>query len=440
MKAETHPKYIESEIRCACGNVIKTRSTKPVILVGICNVCHPFYTGMQKFVDTAGRVDKFQQRMAKTQAAQAAHAAINYRGMDLRPHIERFSKRYAEIEAALSDPKVFENKQRAQDLAREYASLKELIGHGKDYLKTLAELDANRALLQSEPSGSDLATMAQEELGQLEARAKRLALEVQRGVIPPDPADSRNTIIEIRAGAGGSESALFAADLYRMFTRYAESRGWKVEALDSSPSDLGGFKEVIFSVTGTDVYKRLKYESGVHRVQRVPATEAQGRIHTSTATVAVLPEAQEVDVDIRPEDLEITVCRASGPGGQGVNTTDSAVQIVHKPTGVIVRCADQRSQQKNKARALTVLRSRLLEARIAEENAKYAAQRKAQVGTGERNERIRTYNFPQNRVTDHRIELTLYNLPAVMDGDIDCLIDPLMSHDLEEKLASLNSN
>jgi peptide chain release factor 1 len=225
--------------------------------------------------------------------------------------------------------------------------------------------------------------------------------------------------------------------LYRMYTRYAEARGWKVETMDSSPSDLGGFKEVIFSVSGTDVYKRLKYESGVHRVQRVPATEAQGRIHTSTATVAVLPEAQEVDVEIKPEDLEITVCRASGPGGQGVNTTDSAVQIVHKPTGLIVRCADQRSQQKNKARALTVLRSRLLEQRVAEENARYAAQRKAQVGTGERNERIRTYNFPQNRVTDHRIELTLYNLPTFIDGDLDPMIEPLMANDLEEKLAAI---
>src|SRR5205085_6232413 len=233
------------------------------------------------------------------------------------------------------------------------------------------------------------------------------------------------------------ESALFSADLYRMYTRYAERRGWKFEDVDSSSSDLGGFKEIIFEITGTDVYKRLKYESGVHRVQRVPATEAQGRIHTSTCTVAVLPEAEEVDVELKPEDLDITVCRASGPGGQGVNTTDSAVQILHRPTGMIVRCADQRSQQKNKARALTVLRSRLLERRIAEENAKYAAQRKAQVGTGERNEKIRTYNFPQNRVTDHRIELTLYNLPFVMEGDIDPIIEPLMTHDLEEKLGAL---
>jgi peptide chain release factor 1 len=271
----------------------------------------------------------------------------------------------------------------------------------------------------------------------LEAEEKRLGHEVQAGLVPPDPANSRNTIIEIRAGAGGQESALFSADLYRMYSRYAESRGWKHEDLDSSPSDLGGFKEIVFEITGTDVYKRLKYESGVHRVQRVPATEAQGRIHTSTCTVAVLPEAEEVDVELKPEDLDISVCRASGPGGQGVNTTDSAVQIVHKPTGLIVRCADQRSQQKNKARALTVLRSRLLEQKMAEENAKYAQMRKGQVGTGERNERIRTYNFPQNRMTDHRIELTLYNLPAILEGDLDDVIEPLMANDLEERLEAL---
>jgi peptide chain release factor 1 len=214
---------------------------------------------------------------------------------------------------------------------------------------------------------------------------------------------------------------------------------WKVEPLDSNPSDLGGFKEIIFEVTGTDVFKRLKYESGVHRVQRVPATEAQGRIHTSTATVAVLPEAEEVDVEIKPDEIEINVCRASGKGGQGVNTTDSAVQIIHKPTGLIVRCADQRSQQKNRIQAMTVLRSRLLDRKIAEENAKYAAHRKDQVGTGERSEKIRTYNFPQNRVTDHRIEVTLYNLANVIDGDLDPLIEPLMTHDLDDQLKALNS-
>ncbi|HKS38276.1 MAG TPA: peptide chain release factor 1 [Verrucomicrobiae bacterium] len=357
--------------------------------------------------------------------------------MDLRPYIERFARRLAEVEVALSDPKVFANSQKYQELSREYSHLKELVARGTEYLKALADLDANRALLKSESADSEMAELAKEEITGLEVEEKRLALEVQRGVLPPDPTDSRNTIIEIRAGAGGSESALFAADLYRMYTRYAESHRWRTETLDSSPSDLGGFKEVIFSVTGSDAFKRLKYESGVHRVQRVPATEAQGRIHTSTTTVAVLPEAEEVDVQLKPEELEITVCRASGPGGQGVNTTDSAVQILHKPSGLIVRCADGRSQQKNKQQAFTVLRSRLLEQKIAAENARYAAQRKAQVGTGERNERIRTYNFPQNRVTDHRIELTLYNLPHVIDGDLDALIEPLMAHDLEERLAAL---
>jgi peptide chain release factor 1 len=224
-----------------------------------------------------------------------------------------------------------------------------------------------------------------------------------------------------------------------MYCRYAETCGWKVEAIDCNASDLGGFKEIVFQVNGTDVYKRMKYESGVHRVQRVPATEAQGRIHTSTCTVAVLPEAEEVDVEIKPEEIEVTVCRASGKGGQGVNTTDSAVQIQHKPTGMIVRIADERSQIKNRAKAMTILRSRLLEAKIAEENAKYAANRKQQVGSGERNEKIRTYNFPQNRVTDHRIELTLYNLSTVIDGELNGLIGPLITHDMEAKLAALKT-
>ncbi len=357
--------------------------------------------------------------------------------MDLRPFVQKFTRRLAEVEAELSVPGVFANSTRYQELSREYARLKNLVSQGSAYMKSLDDLASNQALIDNEPADSELTQLAREEIARLEIEERRLQLEVQRGILPPDPTDSRNTIMEIRAGAGGSESALFAADLYRMYSRYAESCGWKLETLDSNPSDLGGFREVVFSVTGTDTYKRLKYESGVHRVQRVPATEAQGRIHTSTATVAVLPEAEDVDVQLKPEDLEITVCRASGPGGQGVNTTDSAVQIIHKPSGVIVRCADGRSQQKNKQRALTVLRSRLLETRVAEENAKYAAQRKAQVGTGERNERIRTYNFPQNRVTDHRIELTLYNLSAVIDGDLDTIIEPLMADDLRSRLATV---
>ncbi len=357
--------------------------------------------------------------------------------MDLLPHIDRFSRRFGEVEAALSDPHVFDNPQRAQELSKEYASLKELVAAGSQFKKVVADLAENRAMLQSEPADSELALMAQEEIARLEAEHKRLSQELQVGILPPDPTDSRNTIVEIRAGAGGQESALFAADLYRMYTRYAEARGWKIESLDSSSSDLGGFKEVVFQVNGSDVYKRLKYESGVHRVQRVPATEAQGRIHTSTCTVAVLPEAQEVDIEIKPEDVEISVCRASGKGGQGVNTTDSAVQIQHKPSGLIVRCADERSQIKNRAKAMTVLRSRLLERKIAEENAKYAAQRKEQVGTGERSEKIRTYNFPQNRVTDHRIEVTLYNLANFIEGDLDPMLDPLIADNLEQKLAAL---
>jgi peptide chain release factor 1 len=372
-------------------------------------------------------------------APQAGPLVNRKSQMDLRPHIEHFRKRFAEVESRLSAPDAFAHPQRAQELAREHARLKDLVAAGAAYLKTLADLADNRALLNSEPAESELAPLAREEVARLEADEKKLAQRIQFGLVPPDPADSRNTIVEIRAGAGGSESALFAADLYRMYCRYAEARGWKIEPMDSNPSDLGGFKEIVFQVTGADVFKRFKYESGVHRVQRVPATEAQGRIHTSTCTVAVLPEAQEVDVEIKPEDIEINVCRASGKGGQGVNTTDSAVQIQHKPSGLIVRCADERSQLKNKAKALTVLRSRLLERKIAEENAKYAAQRKDQVGTGERNEKIRTYNFPQNRVTDHRIELTLYNLSSVIDGELNGLIDPLMTHDLEERLAALQT-
>jgi len=357
--------------------------------------------------------------------------------MDLRPHIERFARRLAEVEAALSDPHVFDHAQRAQELSREYARLKELVATGNAYLRTVNELAENRALLKTEAPDSEMGQMAREEVVRLEAGEKRLTLQVQRGLVPPDPTDSRNTIVEIRAGAGGSESALFAADLYRMYSRYCETRGWKIDPMDSNPSDLGGFKEIIFEVTGEDVFKRLKYESGVHRVQRVPATEAQGRIHTSTVTVAVLPEAQEVDLQINPDEIEINVCRASGKGGQGVNTTDSAVQIIHKPTGMIVRCADQRSQQKNKVQALTVLRSRLLERKIAEEDAKYAAARKDQVGTGERSEKIRTYNFPQNRVTDHRVELTLYNLSNFIEGELDALVEPLMNHDMDTRLAAL---
>ncbi len=358
--------------------------------------------------------------------------------MDLAPHIQKFEKRYSEVEAALSDPRVIGDQKKMQELSREYSRLKSLVESGRRFLKITDDINENQSIVQDEPAESEMAQMAKEELGLLKAEKEKIEIELKMGIIPPNPTDSRNTIFEARAGAGGSESALFVADLCRMYTRYAENMGWKMEIMDSSASDMGGFKEMIFSIKGEDVFKRLKYESGVHRVQRIPATESQGRIHTSTVTVAVLPEAEEVDVEIRPDDIDVSVCRASGPGGQGVNTTDSAVQIIHKPTGMIVRCADERSQIKNKAKAMTVLRSRLLEQKIAEENAKYAAQRKSQVGTGERNERIRTYNFPQNRVTDHRIELTLYNLPQLIEGELDTVINPLMADDMETQLKEMN--
>ena len=356
--------------------------------------------------------------------------------MDLQPHIEKFAARMAEVEIELGDPKVFENNRRAQELGREYSRLKNLVVKGEQYLKAREELAENQELVNG---GDEMAEMAAEEVLRLEAEIPVLEKEVELGLVPPDPADSRNTIIEIRAGAGGDEAALFAGDLFRMYTHYASAQGWKHESMSSSGADMGGYKEIIFSLSGEEVYKQMKFESGVHRVQRVPATEASGRIHTSTVTVAVLPEAEEVDIEIKPEELEISATRASGPGGQGVNTTDSAVQIVHKPTGLIVRCSDERSQIKNRAKAMKVLRSRLLDQKLAEENAKYAAERKAQVGTGERNERIRTYNFPQSRVTDHRIDLTMHSLSTFIEGDIGEMITILIQNDLEEKLAALQA-
>jgi peptide chain release factor 1 len=356
--------------------------------------------------------------------------------MDLQPHIEKFAARMAEVEIELGDPKVFENNRRAQELGREYSRLKNLVVKGEQYLKAREELAENQELVNG---GDEMAEMAAEEVLRLETEIPVLEKEVELGLVPPDPADSRNTIIEIRAGAGGDEAALFAGDLFRMYTHYASAQGWKHESMSSSGAEMGGYKEIIFSLSGEEVYKQMKFESGVHRVQRVPATEASGRIHTSTVTVAVLPEAEEVDIEIKPEELEISATRASGPGGQGVNTTDSAVQIVHKPTGLIVRCSDERSQIKNRAKAMKVLRSRLLDQKLAEENAKYAAERKAQVGTGERNERIRTYNFPQSRVTDHRIDLTMHSLSTFIEGDIGEMIAPLIQNNLEEKLAALQA-
>src|SRR5437868_72478 len=353
--------------------------------------------------------------------------------MDLKPHISRFRNRFAELEKELAKPDLYSNAKKAQEITREHSRLKQTLSFADEYERLQKQVPETEAMIRN-VADAEMAELATMELPDLQKKLEKATEKLRFAILPPDENDSRNTIIEIRAGAGGSEAAIFASELYRMYFRFAEREGWKVETLETSPGELGGLKEVIFQVNGQDVFKKLRYESGVHRVQRVPATEAQGRIHTSTATVAVLPEAQEVDLVINPSDLRIEVCRSGGPGGQGVNTTDSAVQILHIPTGLIVRCQDGRSQQKNKEKALNVLRSRLLETKQREEAEKYAAHRRSQIGSGGREEKIRTYNFPQNRVTDHRIGLTLYNLDRFMEGELEEMISALQAADLAERL------
>ena len=318
-------------------------------------------------------------------------------------------------------------------VSKEYAEVEPVAAAAGEVRRLRAEGESLAHMTHD--GDAELRAMAEEELRAnaeaLEAAERALAL----ALLPRDAADARPAMLEIRAGTGGDEAALFAGDLMRMYQRYADAKGWSVEMISAADSDAGGYKEVVASITGTGVFARLKFESGVHRVQRVPATEAQGRIHTSTATVAVLPEAQEVDIELRPQDLRIEVCRSGGPGGQGVNTTDSAVQILHIPTGKIVRCQDGRSQQKNKAAALEILRTRLLEDKRNEEEAKYSAHRRSLIGRAGREEKIRTYNFPQNRITDHRIGLTLYNLDRVIEGDLDEMVGALQQRDMEDRLA-----
>lgn len=357
--------------------------------------------------------------------------------MDALPDIFPFKNRYDELTAEMASPSFYNNPRHAADVSREQQRLEELIAAHERYSKLVINIDEAVSLGKDSSADDELKELAISELPEMRKELEELETSILSAMIPADPTDSRDTVMEIRAGTGGDEASLFAGELYRLYTKYAEVKGWKIQPMSSSPTERGGMKEVIFLVKGTDVYKQFKYESGVHRVQRVPVTEANGRIHTSTVTVAVLPEAEEVDVQIDPQDLDISVCRASGPGGQGVNTTDSAVQIIYKPTGLIVVCADERSQLKNKAKAMTVLRSRLLKARQDEEKAKYASDRRDQIGSGDRSERIRTYNFPQNRVTDHRIGLTLQSLPEVMEGDIETLLTSLQRADHEQKLAAL---
>jgi len=356
------------------------------------------------------------------------------------PDISTFKERLDRLDAEMAQPDFFSDSRRAAGLSREHQKLTQLVGMYDAYRQTQTELAEAQGMIADAKTDAEMRELAEAELTELEQREERLYSDILRAMVPPEPSDERNTILEIRAGTGGDEASLFAGDLYRMYCRFAEQKGWRIEVMSMNESEVGGFKEVIILITGEQVYKSLKFESGVHRVQRVPATEASGRIHTSAATVAVLPEAEDVDVEIDPSELEISVARASGPGGQGVNTTDSAVQILHKPTGMIVKCADERSQLKNKTKALKVLRSRLLEKKEQEERAKYAANRKSQVGSGDRSERIRTYNFPQGRITDHRINLTLYNLEEVIEGQMGDVINALRDADESEKIDALFSS
>jgi len=343
--------------------------------------------------------------------------------------------RYEEITALLAKPEVLSDPKKYREYSKEQSELFPLVEKIALYKKILSDIEGAEELLKS--GDGDLRELAQAELESLKEQKARTEEALKLMLIPKDPRDEKSVILEIRAGTGGEEAALFAASLFRVYTKYAESRRWKVDIIDSSPTGLGGFKEIIASVEGKGAYSRLKYESGVHRVQRVPVTEASGRIHTSAATVAVLPEAEDIDIKIDERDLRIDTFCASGPGGQGVNTTYSAVRIVHIPTGMIVQCQDERSQIKNKEKAMKVLRARLYEMQIEEMERARAMERKSQVGTGDRSERIRTYNYPQNRVTDHRIGLTLYKLEQVLEGDLDEIIDALITHYQTEKLKEL---
>jgi peptide chain release factor 1 len=340
--------------------------------------------------------------------------------------IEELERHYQEMEGLLADPATMADQGEFRRLSKEHAGLSEIVETYRRYRKIGADLEDNRQLLME--CDPEIRALAEEEIPALEEERERVAEQIKLLLLPKDPNDDRNVILEIRAGTGGDEAALFAGDLFRMYSRFAERNRWKVEILSLSEGEKGGVKEIVALVEGTCVYAKLKFESGTHRVQRVPETEAQGRIHTSACTVAILPEAEDIEIDINPVDLKVDVYRSSGAGGQHVNTTDSAVRITHLPTGIVVACQEERSQIKNRAKAMKVLKSRMLEILQAEQNAKLAADRRQQVGSGDRSERIRTYNFPQGRMTDHRIGLTLYRLEAIMMGDIDEVVESLRTH------------
>ena len=351
-----------------------------------------------------------------------------------------FENRYEELNLKLYDPTVAADREQYAALMKEHKEITPIVEHYRALKKAEADAAGAQQLLDDPDSDKELRQMAAEELSAAREDAARIAEALKILLLPRDPNDERSDIVEIRGGAGGEEAALFAYNLYRMYTMYAEKRGWKTEIVNLNETELGGFKEVSFTIDGDGAYSRLKFESGVHRVQRVPETETQGRIHTSTATVAVLPEADEVELELDPKDLQIDTFRSSGAGGQHINKTSSAIRVTHLPTGTVVECQDERSQYKNKDKALRVLRARLLDAKVAEQNAEIAANRSSQVGTGDRSERIRTYNYPQLRVTDHRIGLTLYRLADILNGDLDEIIDALIAADRAEKLRESMEN
>ena len=353
--------------------------------------------------------------------------------------LENVEKRFNEISMEMARRGVAANPDRYRKLTMEFRGLEEVVNTYREFRNIVKGLEEAGEIIR-DSNDAELVEIAREEQAELQQKEARLAEKLQYLLIPKDPNDSKNTVVEIRAGAGGEEAALFAADLYRMYTRYSESKGWQAELLSAKPTGIGGFKEVIFSVGGSDVYGNLKYESGVHRVQRIPETESSGRIHTSTSTVAVLPEAEEVDIEIKPDAIRVDVYRSSGPGGQSVNTTDSAVRITHLPTGLIVQCQDEKSQHKNKAKAMKVLRARLLDRAVQAQRETTSRHRRAQVGTGDRSAKIRTYNFPQGRVTDHRIKLTVHRLEETLEGDLDDLINALRLADHTEKIKDSEQN